>query len=197
MKKITVETNDTENPTVKLEISGKVERFAAITPMAVRLNGPVGEPVGKTVRIIPEEKYPFTVTGVKAQKGEFIHFKLDEAMGSEKKGYLLTVENTRKEKGRYRDTIVLKTTSKIRPELEIRVWGNVYEPPPARAIEKDMNAQKFLEAIKRQEKRGKASVSADPEDTKKFLEQLNKARQKNVEDPIHMLGCAIPKDFPA
>jgi hypothetical protein len=177
-KKIIVETNDRKNSTIKLEILGKVERFAAIIPMAVRLNGQVGKPVGKTVRIIPEEKYPFTVTGVKAQKGEFIQFKLDEALGSEKKGYLLTVENTRKEKGRYRDTIVLKTTSKIRPELEIRVWGNVYESRSARAAEKDENLQKFIEAIKRQEKKGKTGVSADPEDSKRFLEQLNKARQK-------------------
>lgn len=177
-KKIIVETNDRENPIIGLEILGKVERFAEITPMAVRLNGQVGKPVGKTVRIIPEEKYTFTVTGVKAQKGEFIQFKLDEALGSEKKGYLLTVENTRKEKGRYRDTIVLKTTSKIRPELEIRVWGNVYESRSARAAEKDENLQKFIEAIKRQEKKGKTGVSADPEDSKRFLEQLNKARQK-------------------
>ena len=140
----------------------------------------MGKPVEKTVRIIPEEKYPFTVIDVKAQKGEFIRFKLDEATESEKKGYLLTIENTRKEKGQYRDTIVLKTTSKIRPELKIRVWGKVYEPRPAGAAEKDENLQKFIQAIKRQEKRGKTKtgVSGDPDDIKRFLELLNKAQQK-------------------
>ena len=112
-------------------------------------------------------------------EGEFISFRLDEVTGPEKKGYLLTVENTRKEKGRYRDTIVLKTTSKIRPELEIGVSGNIYEPRPANVAEKDENLQKFIQAIKRQEKKGKTGVSGNPEDTERFLELLNNARQKD------------------
>jgi len=157
-----------------LEVTGKVERFATITPRAVRLNGLVGKTVRKSVKIIPQEKYPFTVTGVETKKGEFIRVKLDESKAPEKRGYLLTVENTKKEKGRYRDTILLKTTNTIRPKLEIGVWGNIYEPRPARPTATDNKRKKFIEAIKEQQKRGSDTVeekpagSGDPEEAKKF-----------------------------
>jgi len=39
----------------------------------------------------------------------------------------LTVENLKKVGGRYSDTIYLKTDSKIKPEIKIRVYGNIFE----------------------------------------------------------------------
>ena len=42
--------------------------------------------------------------------------------------YQLIVENIRREAGRYNDMIVLKTDSKLKPELEVRVYGNIVEP---------------------------------------------------------------------
>jgi hypothetical protein len=39
----------------------------------------------------------------------------------------LIVENLKKAGGYYLDTIYLKTDSKIRPEIKIRVYGNILE----------------------------------------------------------------------
>jgi hypothetical protein len=39
----------------------------------------------------------------------------------------VTVENLKQNKGRYMDTIFLKTTSKIQPTIKIPVYGNIYE----------------------------------------------------------------------
>ena len=43
--------------------------------------------------------------------------------------YVLTVENLKKTKGRYVDTIKFKTDSKIRPEIKIYVIGNILDRP--------------------------------------------------------------------
>jgi len=44
---------------------------------------------------------------------------------SGKKFYVLTVENRKKEKGRYFDTINLKTDSKYLPEIRISVSAGI------------------------------------------------------------------------
>jgi hypothetical protein len=50
---------------------------------------------------------------------------LDEVKKSNGPAYELRVENLRQKTGRYYDTIILKTDSKIRPELDVRVYGNL------------------------------------------------------------------------
>jgi len=79
----------------------------------------------RTVKIIPEEKYPFKIVGDRTIHNQNFHYKLEEVKRSTKTEYVLTVENLKKEKGRYSDTIKLKTDSKIRPEIRIRVYGNI------------------------------------------------------------------------
>jgi hypothetical protein len=49
--------------------------------------------------------------------------------GARGNGYILAVENQKKEAGRYRDTIHLKTDSKLKPEIKVNVYGNIYEAP--------------------------------------------------------------------
>jgi hypothetical protein len=53
----------------------------------------------------------------KAKKGGHIALSIKEEKKSERTGYVLTVDNLKKDKGRYMDTIVLKTTSKIQPTI--------------------------------------------------------------------------------
>jgi len=53
--------------------------------------------------------------------------ELKEVRISEREAYILIVENLKKRQGRYRDTIYLKTDSKIKPEIKIRVYGNILE----------------------------------------------------------------------
>lgn len=104
-----------------------VEKFADIRPKGmVRLVGYLGDEIKRVVAITPEQKYDFKITDAIATKGDFIRFAVSEH-ASETTGYLLTVENTRSDKGRYVDTIILKTTSNIRPEIKIKVYGEVRE----------------------------------------------------------------------
>lgn len=127
VKSATVYTNDKKHPTLKLTMRGKVEKFVTITPKKVSLKGIAGQSIERSVRIIPKEKYPFRILETRARSGKDIRFNLKETEGSE---YLLTVENLMKKKGRYRDTIYLKTDSKIKPEIRISVKGNISESKP-------------------------------------------------------------------
>jgi len=173
-----------------LEISGKIEKFARILPASVSLSGPLGKPIVRVVMITPMEKYPFSVTEVKALDGKNILFSLDEATDPPEKGYVLRIENTKKEKGRYKDTIVLKTTSKMKPELEIKVYGNIYELKSGPPVQGEQNLQKFLDAVKKQQQKkansGEVQVQqkATPKDFNEFLEQLGKQDQGKQKDPM-------------
>jgi len=145
-KSIRVQTNDPTKSNIRLQISGQVEKFVTIQPMMASMIGFSSEPIESKVRIIPEEKYPFKILEVKAEKGGHIAYKLEEKTFSEppepgkpkseepeaekpkieKSGYELTVENIKKDPGRYRDFIYLKTDSEVRPEIVIKVFGNIF-----------------------------------------------------------------------
>ncbi len=114
---------------MSLVIEGQVEDFASIYPRYLRLCGEVGEQISAKVSIIPSDRYQFNILEVKAIKGENIRMKLEKHEDQKAKGYLLVVENTLKEKGRYNDTIQLRTDSKVRPVLMVRVYGNIFERP--------------------------------------------------------------------
>jgi len=77
------------------------------------------------VTIIPGKKYPFQITDTKAEKGKNIQFELKQITRENRPAYLLTVENTKKTKGRYRDKIRLYTDSTIRPQISIWVFGHI------------------------------------------------------------------------
>jgi len=121
----TIITNDPKRPKIKLTITGNVEKFVTITPPRVQLMGPPGQPLTASLNIIPEKKYAFKIIGAKAEKGEHITVSVREEKRSEGTGYVLTVQNLKKDKGRYVDTIILKTTSRIQPTIKIQVYGNI------------------------------------------------------------------------
>ena len=127
-KYIWVHTNDPATPKQKLEIAGEVERFAQIQPKGlVKLTGNIGKPIKKTITITPEEKYPFKIKEIKALKGKDIKVEMRETETDQHR-YLITVENTKTEQGRYFDTLTLTTTSDIRPEITIRIFGDIRDP---------------------------------------------------------------------
>ena len=120
-----VYTNDKNRPRQDLVISGPVENFAKIRPKHVSLRGFAGDPIKSQVSIIPEKKYPFKIIKARAKDGKNIKFELNQVEPSEDGAYELKVENLRKDSGRYFDTIILETDSKVRPELSVRVYGNL------------------------------------------------------------------------
>jgi hypothetical protein len=106
-----------------------VEKFATVIPRAVNLRGFVGDTIKKSVTIIPEKKYDFKITKSHARNGKYINFQLEQVKGAERTEYALTIENLRTDPGRYSDVIILETDSEIRPNLSVRVYGNLRQRP--------------------------------------------------------------------
>lgn len=129
MKTITVTTNDTTTPESNLTVSGNVDKFVTIKPSVLRLNGKVGEELKSVVTIIPEIKYPFSISKVRAQDGRNIKYELKENQSdSGLKEYSVTVENLKKDAGSYYDVLILETDSKIQAEIKINVMSRIMAP---------------------------------------------------------------------
>ena len=113
--------------TIAIPISGDIRapEIASIKPRYLTLTGSAGKQVKGLVKIIPNDKYPFSITEVKPRDWKNINCGLKEVEYSGKKIYVLTVENLKKEKGRYYDTINLKTDSKYLPEIRISVSARI------------------------------------------------------------------------
>jgi hypothetical protein len=114
-----------------LKIEGNVDKFVDIRPTRIRMAGQAGQEISKEVSIVPLEKYPFKIVEAKPQKDGNIRVEVTE--DKDKKAYRLTVFNLKQEKARYYDTIIVKTDSKIRPELSISVYCNIAEKPQAKS----------------------------------------------------------------
>jgi hypothetical protein len=127
-KTIVVHTNDPVHPMHELTISGDVEKFADILPKGmIRLAGIAGKPARQTITVTPTKKYPFTITGVSAQRTGNIKVTLTEQKPDAGGiiGYTVTVENIKKEAAKYFDGVAIRTTSKIKPLIVIRVYGDI------------------------------------------------------------------------
>jgi len=120
-----VYTNDKNHPRLDLVITGQVEKFVTIRPKHINLRGYSGDTLKTSVSLVPEKKYPFKILSVRATDGKNIKYQLEEVELSANGAYELTVENLKQDTGRYFDTIILETDSKIRPQLSIRVYGNL------------------------------------------------------------------------
>ena len=89
------------------------------------LNGEAGAEIKVSVKITPATKGLFDIVEAKADRGKEISISLTEAKEPDGKAYVLTVENLKKEKGSYYDTINLKTDSKYLPEIRIIVSAGI------------------------------------------------------------------------
>jgi len=118
-----VYTNDKTRPQQDLIISGQVEKFVTIRPQNANMRGNVGDPIKGSVTIIPEKKYPFKILNLRAKDGKYIKYQLEETKLSDTTAYKLNIENLKTDAGRYYDDIILETDSKIRPQLNVKVYG--------------------------------------------------------------------------
>ncbi|MCD6184200.1 MAG: hypothetical protein J7K84_00185 [Deltaproteobacteria bacterium] len=128
-KSIIVQTNDPKHKKITLVISGEVEKFVAVIPKRVTLRGISGTNIKRSVKIIPEKKYPFKITGSRTKKGDFIEYVLEKSKKPEEFFYILKIRNKRTTKGGYHDIIYLKTDSKIQPEIKISIYGTILDKP--------------------------------------------------------------------
>ncbi len=124
-KSIAVFTDDPVASRITLTISGNIVNFAKIKPKYVRLVGNAGTDIKTTITITREEAYPFSIVEAKARNGKDISIDIKEFENTDGKGYTLTIENKKKIVGRYADTVVLKTDSKVKPIITIPVYGQI------------------------------------------------------------------------
>jgi hypothetical protein len=106
-------------------VTGMVEKFAEIRPERITLSGSSGQSLFAEVEITPRKEYPFTIRKVEVASGRFIKYEMDKIYAEEQSRYIIRVENTRVEKGRYVDSLSLSTDSDIRPKIHIHIIGMI------------------------------------------------------------------------
>jgi hypothetical protein len=119
----TVYTDDPENAKIALTLIGNVIPPADINPQAARLMGKAGEKIQIDIKITPLQNNPFDVTDITAEDGKCIQFHLEKKKDKSNQAFILHIANIKADEGRYFDKIILKTTSAISPEIQIRVFG--------------------------------------------------------------------------
>ncbi|MDX9786984.1 MAG: hypothetical protein RBT11_09420 [Desulfobacterales bacterium] len=116
-------TNDSVNPKHTLIVTGQIDKLYALSPKRLRLVGTIGTQIKQALRLDTQEKYPLKLIAVRAKQGKHIQYRFEEVENQKNSTYQITVENTKKEVGSYLDTLYLVTDSKIRPEIEVPVYG--------------------------------------------------------------------------
>ncbi len=100
-----------------------------------------------SVNIIPEKKYLFKILKIEAKDGKFIDFELKETSKETDVSYMLTVKNKKNGPGRYYDVLKLKTDSKIQPEIDIKVYGNILDQNSEKKLKKSKAPDTISETI--------------------------------------------------
>ena len=129
-KNIEVFTSDPANARITLSISGTVLNFAKMQPKYARLVGSAGTDIKRAITITREKAYPFKILEAKARNGKDITFDVQEFSETNQDGYILTIENKKAAAGRYADTVILITDSKIKPTITIPVYGQIISAAP-------------------------------------------------------------------
>jgi hypothetical protein len=126
-KKTKVFFNDPNHPEVVLTLQGYGKPFIEIQPShIIRFRGKPGEDLKGQVRFTSHLPDPWEITAFKTNIPEFI----DVAVKAAEPGriYVVEVRNKRQEAGNYAGVIELSTTSKQRPRLIMRVFGELSIP---------------------------------------------------------------------
>ncbi len=132
-KKATVFSNDPQHPQLLLSMAGSVEPFADIRPERIILRGDRDQTIRQELVVTPRAGHPFKITGVKAKNGINIRFEMHEQATAEGQSYVIAVENTKTSSGKYYDTLLLSTDSKLKPTIPIHVYGIIAAEPQKEA----------------------------------------------------------------
>jgi hypothetical protein len=121
-KKILVKTDDPNNRKFHLVVTGKVEKVVDITPRTVSLSGAPGEVLEARVTITPTEKYRFSILGLEQKYNTQIKAQLVKPAQGDLAWQVKITSTSQKADDLY-DVITLKTDSKYKPTLKIRVYA--------------------------------------------------------------------------
>ena len=115
-------TDDPKHEKTEIRISGYVEPLTeSDIPSALTIEGVLGRKIESRINIVPNRKYPFRITGVTAEDGEYLRFRSEE----QSKGYVLIIENILDIPGLFWDAVHIGTDSPAKPEIVIPVKGKV------------------------------------------------------------------------
>ncbi|GAB6144307.1 hypothetical protein [Desulfocicer niacini] len=103
-----------------------MEKTVEIEPNVVRLMGKAQAELKAVVKVVPMEKYPFTIKDIFVKNEKNLEVVLT-APGQDKLAWEITVTNKKNRPGRYFDMITLVTDSALQPEIRINVFGNILE----------------------------------------------------------------------
>ena len=125
--KIRARTNDPSRPEITIDILMAVKEFADLNPYRIWLKGSPNEAIVEKCTVIPNENYPFNITGIKTRKGVWFDYSYREIEKNGRKAFEITVKNTRDKPGPYQDVLYVQTDHSARPEFKIRIEGRISE----------------------------------------------------------------------
>lgn len=126
-KKILVKTDDPENKKFHLTVTGTVDAVVEITPRTVSLSGAPGEVLEAMVTITPMDKYKFSILGLDQKFNTQIKATLIRPdmvkPGKKNSAWQVKITSTSQKADDFYDIITLKTDSKYKPKITIRVYA--------------------------------------------------------------------------
>ncbi len=132
MKKvILVKTDDPQKRKFNLVVTGPVEKVVEINPVSVYLDGNPGDTLESVVTITPSEKYKFSIIKIKQKINTNIKAQLIEPKADEK-FWQVKIKSTSDKADNFFDVLTLKTDSRYRPTLTIRVYAVFFKKPESK-----------------------------------------------------------------
>ncbi|MFZ5447816.1 MAG: DUF1573 domain-containing protein [Thermodesulfobacteriota bacterium] len=126
-KETKIRLNDPERPVLNLVMMGVAQPFIEIKPShIVRLKGSAGDDLRGQVRFLSHLPTPWKITEYRTNIPDKIEVTLKPEVPD--KEYVLEVRNKSQDTGPYAGLVELFTTSKERPRLIVRVFGELYLP---------------------------------------------------------------------
>ncbi|MGH0032649.1 MAG: hypothetical protein ACQGVC_22885 [Myxococcota bacterium] len=122
---IVIETDSESLPTITIDVHLEVREFAALSPYRVWLEGTAEEEIVETCLVVPNEAYPFEVTGIRARRGTWFTHSFEEVEHEGGRAWRITIRNTRTRPGPYQDVLFVQTDHPERPELKVRIEGRI------------------------------------------------------------------------
>jgi len=127
-----VKTDDPANKKFHLTVTGMVDAVVEISPRTVSLSGAPGDVLEAMVTITPMDKYKFSILGLDQKFNTQIKATLvtpdmvNQDMvkpGKKNSAWQVKITSTSQKADDFYDIITLKTDSKYKPKLTIRVYA--------------------------------------------------------------------------
>ncbi len=137
MKKvIVVKTDDPNKKKFNVVVTGPVEKIVDVTPASVYLKGKPGQILSAIVNITPKAKYPFSLVSVKQRENS--QFQVDMVKsGADSLTWQLNIKRTSDVNGSSYDVLKIKTDSKYKPEIIVRVTASFYDGKNTKSQDKN------------------------------------------------------------